>query len=144
MSDVVALRVGRPRDGTDRLAAARLRLRLVFDSSLRLGPGKIDLLEAIATTGSISAAARSMEMSYRRAWVLIDEVNRIFTRPVVTATSGGANGGGARLTEFGHDLVLAWRAIEAETRAVIARRLAPFADAIADPDLASQTRDLDL
>lgn len=128
MSDVVQLKpvVSAP------LAAARPRLRIGFGPFLRLGPGKIDLIEAIAATGSITAAARSMGMSYRRAWVLVDEANRIFTRPLVTANAGGAHGGGARVTEFGLDLVAAWRRIEAKTRAAIDAEFAPFAADLVD------------
>jgi molybdate transport system regulatory protein len=114
------------------LAAARPRLRIGFGATRRLGPGKIDLIQAIAETGSITAAARSMGMSYRRAWVLVDETNRIFETPLVTATAGGQNGGGARVTEFGLDVVAAWRRIEAKTRAAIDAELAPFADRLVD------------
>lgn len=114
------------------LAAARPRLRIGFGASLRLGPGKIDLIEAIAETGSITAAARSMGMSYRRAWVLVDETNRIFETPLVVASAGGQHGGGARVTEFGLDVVAAWRRIEAKTRAAIDAEFSPFADRLVD------------
>jgi len=82
----------------------------------RVGPGKIDLLERIAEHGSIAAAARAMQMSYRRAWELVDGLGRCFGRPVVTAQMGGAGGGGARLTPFGHLLVTRYRAIERKAR----------------------------
>ena len=72
---------------------ARLRVSIVFDSGARIGPGKAKLLESIRDTGSISAAARDMGMSYKRAWVLLDSINRAFTEPVVTAAAGGAGGG---------------------------------------------------
>ncbi len=124
--------------GTDRssapLASARPRLRIMLGAGHKLGPGKIDLLEAIAATGSITAAGRRMGMSYRRAWVLIDEANRMFTRPLVTTTAGGVGGGGAHLTELGHDLVAAFRRIEARTRAAIDAELAPFEADFADLD----------
>lgn len=116
------------------LASARPRLRIMLGAGHKLGPGKIDLLEAIAATGSITAAGRRMGMSYRRAWVLIDEANRMFTRPLVTTTAGGAGGGGAHLTELGHDLVAAFRRIEARTRAAIDDELAPFEGDFADLD----------
>ena len=124
---------------TDRLAAgplasARLRLRIMLGAGHRLGPGKIDLLEAIAATGSITAAGRAMGMSYRRAWVLIDEANRMFTRPLVTASAGGAGGGGAHLTELGHDVVAAFRRIEARTRQAIDEELGALAQDFADLD----------
>ena len=83
----------------------------------RVGPGKIELLETIARTGSISAAGRAMEMSYRRAWGLVDELSQTFSQPVVASQSGGKHGGGARLTAFGEELVSCYRAIERVTAA---------------------------
>src|SRR5437016_3820149 len=80
---------------------ARLRVSIVFESGARIGPGKAKLLESIRDTGSISAAAREMGMSYKRAWLLLDSMNQAFTELVVTAASGGAGGGGATLTPFG-------------------------------------------
>jgi molybdate transport system regulatory protein len=93
---------------------------------VRIGPGKIDLLEAIERTGSISAAGRALGMSYRRAWLLVDELGRLFSRPVVVASAGGAHGGGARLTDFGLALIGAYRRIEARTAQAIREELAPF------------------
>ena len=84
---------------------ARVRVSIVFESGARIGPGKAKLLESIRDTGSISAAARDMGMSYKRAWVLLDSINRAFTEPVVTAAPGGAGGGGARLTPFGAEVL---------------------------------------
>ena len=84
---------------------ARVRVSIVFESGARIGPGKAKLLESIRDTGSISAAARDMGMSYKRAWVLLDSINRAFTEPVVTAAPGGAGGGGASLTPFGAELL---------------------------------------
>lgn len=75
----------------------------------RLGPGKILLLERIAETGSISAAARTMNMSYRQAWDLVDQLNRAFDDPVVTSQTGGKSGGGAALTDFGRNLIELYR-----------------------------------
>ena len=91
---------------------ARVSLRLRFASDQRLGPGKVRLLELIAETGSISAAGRAMNMSYRRAWNLVAELNAMFADQVVDAQPGGRNGGGARLTELGADIVRRYRAIE--------------------------------
>ena len=102
------------------------RLRIVFPRSRKLGPGKADLLDAIGRTGSISAAGRELGMSYRRAWLLVDEVNRIFTEPVVTAAVGGVHGGGAELTDFGRALIAAYRRIEQRTRAAIHDELGGF------------------
>lgn len=93
------------------MADAALSIRIDLAGG-RLGPGKIALLEAIAREGSISAAARSLGMSYRRAWALVEEVNGIFVRPAVVASTGGRNGGGASLTPFGEELAAAYRAIE--------------------------------
>src|SRR5437879_12163556 len=73
---------------------ARLRVSIVFDSGARIGPGKAALLESIRDTGSISAAARDMGMSYKRAWLLLDSMNQAFTEPLTTAAPGGAGGGG--------------------------------------------------
>jgi molybdate transport system regulatory protein len=84
---------------------ARVRISIVFESGARIGPGKAKLLESIRDTGSISAAAREMGMSYKRAWVLLDSINQAFTEPVVTAASGGAGGGGAILTPFGVEVL---------------------------------------
>ena len=77
----------------------RLKVSIVFESGARVGPGKAKLLESIRNTGSISAAAREMGMSYKRAWLLLDSMNQAFTEPVVTAAPGGTGGGGATLTE---------------------------------------------
>lgn len=85
------------------------RLRFKRGPALVLGPGRIDLMEAIAETGSISGAARAMGMSYRRAWLLVDEVNGAFARPLVESVAGGRRGGGARLTEAGRAVVAAYR-----------------------------------
>jgi molybdate transport system regulatory protein len=87
-------------------------IRLDFAGERRLGPGKITLLERIMETGSISAAGRRLKMSYRRAWLLVDAINRMFDEPVVVASMGGAHGGGAQVTEFGRRLVETYRAVE--------------------------------
>ena len=99
---------------------ARLRVSIVFDSGARIGPGKAKLLESIRDTGSISAAARDIGMSYKRAWVLLDSINRAFTEPVVTAAPGGAGGGGASLTPFGAEVLEHYNRIldQAATNAV--------------------------
>jgi len=99
----------------------RLTVRVDFGSDRALGPGKIRLLEAIGKTGSISQAGRSLDMSYRRAWLLVDDLNHCFREPVVTTQPGGAQGGGAALTPFGLDLIAKYRSIE--TQAMAATRL---------------------
>jgi molybdate transport system regulatory protein len=92
---------------------AALSVRIGFDPDGKIGPGKIRLLEEIGACGSISAAGRRMSMSYRRAWELVEELNRIFATPVVARQVGGKNGGGATLTSLGIALVNHYRAIEA-------------------------------
>lgn len=90
-------------------AKARVRVRLLADSLVAMGPGKADLLEAIDSTGSISAAAREMGMSYRRAWLLVDTMNTCFSDPLVTTAKGGTEGGGASLTPVGKKVLSAFR-----------------------------------
>ncbi|MCX7366954.1 MAG: LysR family transcriptional regulator [Alphaproteobacteria bacterium] len=92
-----------------------LHLRIDFGPDCALGPGKIRLLELINETGSISAAGRALKMSYRQAWLLVDEMNRMFRKPVVTAQTGGGGGGGTALTEAGNDIVRLYREIERRT-----------------------------
>jgi molybdate transport system regulatory protein len=106
------------------------RLRIAMGEGLILGPGKVDLIEAIERNGSISAAAREMGMSYRRAWLLVDALNRMFSRPLVVAAPGGARGGGAQITDFGRAVAAAYRRIEARTREAIREELGPFAPGI--------------
>jgi len=90
----------------------RFRLRVTRGADIALGPGKVDLLEAIAKTGSITAAARGLDMSYRRAWLLVDTMNRCFRTPVVDAAKGVKRGGGTRLTAVGIEAVRCDRRIE--------------------------------
>ena len=89
-----------------------LRLRVVLRPGAALGPGKIDLLEAIAETGSIRAAGARFKMSYRRAWGLVAELNGMFNAPLVVAETGGRGGGGAALTPLGRAVVQRFRAME--------------------------------
>ncbi len=98
--------------------ATRLTIRLDFDGGRRLGAGKVALLELIEATGSISAAGRAHKMSYRRAWLLVDELNKLFAEPVVAAHHGGTKGGGAALTDQGRRIVALYRDAEAKMRAV--------------------------
>ena len=87
-------------------------IRLDFAGERRIGPGKITLLERIMETGSISAAGRRLKMSYRRAWLLVDAMNRMFSEPVVIAAMGGLHGGGAEVTAFGQRLIETYRGVE--------------------------------
>ena len=91
----------------------QFRLRISRGADIAIGPGKVDLLEAIAQTGSITAAARSLGMSDRRAWLLVATMHRCFRRPVVEAAAGGRRGGGSRLTTLGNEVVRRYRRIEA-------------------------------
>lgn len=101
----------------------RLTIRLDFESGRRLGAGKIALLEAIDKTGSISAAGRAHNMSYRRAWLLVDELNRLFSKPVVAAHQGGVKGGGASLTDKGRRIVAFYRDAETKMRAAAEKEI---------------------
>jgi len=102
----------------------RIRIHIQFEGNHSLGRGKAQLLEAVAETGSISAAARSMGMAYRHAWELIDDLNQCFGQPVLTTAAGGRSGGGASLTPLGKEIVRRFRAIERATSRAIAKDLA--------------------
>jgi len=93
-------------------ARVQFRFRVSLGDDIAVGPGKVDLLEAIARNGSITGAARELGMSYRRAWLLVDTMNRCFRRPVVEAETGGKRGGGAALTASGEDVVRLYRQVE--------------------------------
>lgn len=94
-----------------------MHVRIAFDTGASLGPGKVAVLEAVAAKGSISAAARSLGMSYRRAWLHIDALNRMFVTPSVETTPG-RRGEGAVVTSFGHDVIAAFRNLQEQARAV--------------------------
>ncbi|MFO1315524.1 MAG: LysR family transcriptional regulator [Burkholderiales bacterium] len=108
-------------------ARAQFRLRITKGSDIAVGPGKIDLLEAIAATGSITAAAKRLGMSYRRAWLLVDTMNRCFRSPVVAAEAGGQRGGGTALTPLGADVVRRYRRVESLAAKAAAAELAALA-----------------
>ncbi|MBQ0812358.1 winged helix-turn-helix domain-containing protein [Roseovarius sp.] len=92
--------------------APSLRIRIVFGEDAMLGPGKADLLERIRDTGSIAAAGRSMSMSYKRAWMLVESMNAAFREPLVESNRGGAKGGGASLTDTGAEVLANYRKLE--------------------------------
>jgi len=102
------------------------RLRILMGEAIAVGPGKADLLAAIAAEGSISAAARTMGMSYRRAWLLVDELNRVFIGPVVASETGGHRGGGAVLTALGQEILQRYRAMERRAAASVADDVRTF------------------
>ena len=104
-----------------------VRFRVDFTTGCSIGPGKMALLEGIRDTGSLRQAARALGMSYRRAWLLLDELNHSFTAPATTATVGGAGGGGAQLTAFGESLIHAYRSLERDIESLAHVTLAPIA-----------------
>lgn len=100
-----------------------LKLRILFDGAM-IGPGKAELLEGIEATGSIAAAGRRMQMSYKRAWMLVEEMNAAFALPLVTSARGGQGGGGARLTEFGAEVLGLYREVVARSETAAAAPIA--------------------
>ena len=114
-----------------------LSLRIDLDDEGRIGPGKIRLLENIQQFGSISAAGRAMDMSYKRAWDLVDEINRICNQPAVERQTGGKNGGGAALTPFGLSLVARYRKIERDAASAVRKDLRALRSDIGRPKKAA-------
>lgn len=108
------------------------RLRVVLDDQIALGPGKADVLEGIRETGSIAAAGRRMGMSYKRAWMLVETMNRCFGEALVETSRGGRSHGGARLTAAGEDVLARYRRMESATRDAIADDLAALRTMLAD------------
>jgi molybdate transport system regulatory protein len=106
---------------------ATLKVSIVFESGARIGPGKAKLLESLRDTGSISAAARDMGMSYKRAWLLLESMNQAFTKPVVAAAPGGTGGGGATLTAFGVEVLERYRRIQKRAVAAASQDIAALA-----------------
>jgi len=96
------------------MARLKLKLQLYCGDEIAMGPGKADLLEAIQRTGSISAAGRDLGMSYRRAWMLVDTMNRCFAKPLVETHPGGGKNAGARVTAEGEKALAAYRALSAQ------------------------------
>lgn len=109
---------------------AQFRLRIKYGEEIAIGPGKIAILEAIAETGSISAAGRKLGMSYRRAWHLVDQMNQYFKNPVVHAATGGLQGGGTALTSTGIEVIRVYRTIEQESQIHSSSLLAALTDKI--------------
>ena len=103
-----------------------LTLRIMTSARPAMGPGKAQLLEHIEATGSISAAARAMEMSYRRAWQLVEAMNRDFVEPLVSTETGGKRGGGARVTPIGRDVLRQFRALELRASGAIRTGVGAF------------------
>ena len=96
----------------DKLIRCKPRFRIMAGDAIALGPGKIDLLEAIGRMGSISQAAREIKLSYKRAWDMVDTMNHCFKEPLVASSTGGKGGGGAQLTPLGNRMILLYRKME--------------------------------
>lgn len=113
--------------------APELRIRIVFDGAGMIGPGKADLLDGIARTGSIAAAGRDMGMSYKRAWELVGTLNAMFARPLVERTRGGQGGGGAALTPEGQEVLTLFRSFEKQAAAAGSAQLEQLCKKLAVP-----------
>jgi molybdate transport system regulatory protein len=121
--------------------APSIRFRIDFAENLNLGPGKIALLEAIGDHGSLSTAAASLGLSYRRAWLLLDSLNMTFNKPVTHSNAGGKNGGGSSITEFGRLLVKQYRSLENEITHLGGRHLKEVLPYVAsDPTAGTSVR----
>ena len=121
---------GAGRRATRRTAGLTLRFRVDFAEQCSVGLGKVELLEQIGRSGSLSQAARDLGMSYRRAWLLLADLNDSFDRPVASLSVGGAGGGGARLTAFGEHLVAAYRRLEAGVQPLAKNLLREFGNRV--------------
>lgn len=108
---------------TAKKSSPSIHLRALLAPGIAFGPGKADLLEGIRDTGSIAAAGRRMQMSYKRAWQLVEELNRMFRAPLVEAAKGGTGGGGARLTRTGENVLAAYARMRASAVAAVAADL---------------------
>jgi len=111
-----------------------IRLRVPIGEKIAIGPGKAALLDAISETGSISAAGRKLNMSYRKAWMVVKDMNRFFKEPVVDASKGGASGGGARLTEMGKQVLKKYRQLETIAWESITEGIVDFERLLNEPD----------
>ncbi len=116
-------------------------LRIDFPGATRLGRGKVQLMGLIRDTGSISAAGRAMDMSYRRAWLLVDEMNHMFSKPVVESQRGGQRGGGAALTAFGEELLARMQVLQDKAAKAIDADLAWLAKHRAPAEAADVSKD---
>ncbi|NIZ08003.1 winged helix-turn-helix domain-containing protein [Pseudooceanicola sp. HF7] len=110
----------------------RVRIRILFGPERMMGPGKAELLERIARTGSIAGAGREMGMSYKRAWQLVEVMNAMFAAPLVLSSRGGAKGGGAQVTETGQKVLSAYRGLEEAARHAGEAHVAALQDLLAE------------
>jgi molybdate transport system regulatory protein len=111
-----------------------IRIRIIADDTIALGPGKASLLQAIARTGSISGAAREMGMSYRRAWLLVEQMNRCFKTPLVQTATGGLKGGGANITDMAQEVLAHYQAMQQKAAAATHDELAYLQGLMRDND----------
>jgi molybdate transport system regulatory protein len=109
------------------------RLRVLLGEAIALGPGKARLMAEIGRTGSISAAARAMEMSYRRAWLLVAEMNASFRGPLIVSATGGRKGGGAEVTDLGRNVLARYHAMEAKAARALSADMAAFESFLKKP-----------
>lgn len=109
----------------------RVKIQLMFGDEIAVGPGKADLLAAVQATGSISAGARTLGMSYKRAWYLLDTMNRCFKAPVIEAVKGGRAHGGAQLTSTGARVLTLYRSMQARAQESAKAELEALADLLA-------------
>ena len=117
-------------ESTSTRPEVRFRMRILSGDAVALGPGKVELLEAVREYGSISAAARSLDMSYRRAWLLIDELNRSLKSPATRSEQGGQSGGGCTLTPVGETIIRLYRDVEEEAQRSCAAQIAELMNLI--------------
>ncbi|NWG87137.1 MAG: LysR family transcriptional regulator [Hydrogenophilaceae bacterium] len=103
------------------MPSAACQIRILFSDPLNLGPGKIRLLEAIREAGSISGAARHLHISYRRAWLMADALNKVFPKPLIDTAAGGVRGGGARLSELGEAVLQCYRRMETKAAKAVSK-----------------------
>ena len=122
------------------MAKPHAHVRLDFSGTCSIGPGKVGLLQGIERTGSLSAAARQLGMSYRRAWLLLHSTNEGFQEPVVELSVGGKDGGGTRLTDFGRQLVADYRGFEAAVDSLAAQAFASVQTSGSVPEEAAADR----
>jgi molybdate transport system regulatory protein len=116
------------------MANNQLKIRIANDSSVVMGPGKAELLETIDACGSISSAAKQMHMSYRRAWELVDVMNKSFNQPLVSSSSGGHHGGGAQLTDFGRLILKNYRDLVTKAQAAVEVELNQILSNLKNPE----------
>lgn len=124
MADTTKTRSAPAKKSAKTRPEVRFRMRIHRADTVALGPGKVDLLEAVREYGSISAAARSLDMSYRRAWLLLDELNRSLKSPATHSEQGGQSGGGCTLTPVGETIIRLYRNVEEEAQRSCAKQIA--------------------